>query len=350
MDLGSTWRGGQGQAFLLMQGLRALGHQADLVAVAGSAIAEKASAAGIRVYPVGRRTARLGAAIALGRLSSRYGLVHAHDAHGLTAAWLAGSHRRSRLVVARRLAYPLSRSALGLARYRDAARIIAVSRFVGESVVASGVPPDRVCVVHDGVEIPPTPLEAERTAARARWAAGSRGPVIGCVGYLLPEKGQELLIRAVPAILGRHPGCAVILAGNGPTRTRLERLAVELGIASSVRFAGHVVNVAEVYHALDLFCFPSLAEPLGSSLLAAMAHSIPAVSVARGAVPEVIEDGRNGLLASSPDPSLIAAAVLRLLDDPAFAKRLGEEGRKTIESRFSAGRMVESTLEIYRGL
>jgi glycosyltransferase involved in cell wall biosynthesis len=74
------------------------------------------------------------------------------------------------------------------------------------------------------------------------------------------------------------------------------------------------------------------------------------VAVARGAVPEVVEDGRNGLLVASPDPSAMAAAVVRLLDDPALAARLGAAARQTIEQRFTAQRMVEATLDLYQRL
>ncbi len=107
-------------------------------------------------------------------------------------------------------------------------------------------------------------------------------------------------------------------------------------------------NVDEVYSALDAFIFPSLAEPLGSSLLAAMSYGLPSVAVAQGAVPEVIEDGQNGLLVSDPDPKALAAAVVRLLDDSSFSTGLGTAARQTIEQRFSLDRLVEKTIELYQ--
>lgn len=348
VDLGLEWRGGQSQAVLLMEGLRARGHGAELVAVEGGALARKAAAGGIPVHAVSRTHPRLAAAWRLARLSAD--VVHCHDAHGLTAAWLAGTHRRTRVVASRRLAYPLAGGRLGLARYRSAARIVAVSGFVKQSVVASGLSPEAVEVVHDGVPIPPRASQAERDAARALWSVAPEEALIGCVGYLLPEKGQETLIRAVPLFQGRAGGCRVVLAGDGAERARLERLARALGVARRVRFAGHVEDVEAVYRALDVFVFPSLAEPLGSSLLAAMACALPVVASAAGAVPEIVRDNENGLLAPASDPAGFAAAVSRLLDDPALAQRLGEAARRTVAGRFSAGRMVEATLAVYRAL
>ncbi len=323
VDLGRQWRGGQSQALLLIRGLLQMGYSAELVARAGSPLATRALAVGVRVHPLWHLLH-----------TEPYALVHCHDAHGLTAAWAAGAARQSRLVASRRVAYPLARNPLAKARYR-AARIVAVSNFVRASVIASGLPAGQVDVVYDGVELPeltPSPSPSLR---------------LGCVGYLLPEKGQELLIRALPLVVARVPDASLLLAGDGPCRARLERLASELGIARAVEFAGHVEDVATVYRSLDVFLFPSLAEPLGSALLTAMAYGLPVVARASGAVPEVIEDGANGLLVGGEEPGAFAQAVLRVLDDAALAARLGAAARLAVERRFSAGAMIQGTLQVY---
>lgn len=335
VDLGREWRGGQSQALLLMRGLVARGHAAELVAARGSPLARRAEASGMRVHATAPwRTA---AAVTIWRLvaSGRFDLVHCHDAHGLTAAWLAGAAAHTALVASRRVAYPLSRGAFGLARYRSAGRVIAVSNFVRESVVESGLPQGQVEVVYDGVEMPDS-------APRLR---GSR--MLGSVGCLVPEKGQELIIRALPRILERRSGCRLVLAGSGRNRAALERLAAELEVAQAVEFTGFVEDVDQVYRKLDVFLFPSLAEPLGSSLLSAMSYGLPSVAVGRGAIPEVIDDGRNGLLVPAPEPEAFAQAVLRVLGDPMLAARLGAAARQTVQEHFSVGTMIDNTLQVY---
>jgi glycosyltransferase involved in cell wall biosynthesis len=323
IDLGPHWRGGQNQALSLAIELRRMGHVAEIVALRGRPLAERARSAGVTVHEVG---GRLSAALAIRRLGA-FDVVHCHDAHALTAAWLAGV----KPVVSRRVAYPISRR-----RYRRTKRIIAVSQFVRQSVLACGIPGEQVEVIYDGVPIPDSP------------AGGGPGMVLGCVGWLLPEKNQELLIRAMPEVLARNPECSLVLAGDGPTRHALEQLAADLGVTSSVRFVGLVDNIAEVYRSLKIFVFPSLAEPLGSSLLSAMSYGLPCVALAAGAVPEVIVDGENGLLVQGPDPSAFAAAILRLLDDPSLAAQLGAAARRTVQERFSVERMVRDTLDLYR--
>lgn len=356
VDLESSWRGGQSQALLLLQGLVARGHSVELLSAQGAALAQRAQSENIPVSAISNSLRRARAA---GRIRTLlrdpgFDVVHANEAHALTAAWLAGAHRRATLVTARRVAFPLGTSALSRARYRAARRIIAISRFVAQSVVDSGVPARRVEVVYDGVEIPPpsspdanmAASKAARCAARERWGVPEGQPLLGCVGYLLPEKGQEFLLRALPEIRARFPACRLLLAGDGPCRARLERIATDLSIQSAVHFAGHVQNVSEAYAALDVFVFPSLAEPLGSSLLAAMAAGLPVIAVASGGVPEVVEEGA-GLLLPDPNPAGIAEAAVRLLSNPSMAASLGQTARKIIQQKFSADRMVESTLQAY---
>lgn len=352
VDLEREWRGGQSQALLLLEGLRTRGHEAELLSVRGAALAMRASAAGIPVHLAPGTGRRLGAALLLWRLlrARRFGVVHANEPHALTAALLAGAHRRAPVVAARRVAYPIGTSAIARARYGAARRILAVSEFVARSVRDSGMPADAVRVVYDGVKIPAASTADSRRRAREHWDVAEDVPLIGCVGYLLPEKGQEFLLRALPAIRERFMNCRLLLVGDGPMRDRLERLAGELGVRSAAHFAGHVDDLEEVYRALDLFVFPSLAEPLGSSLLAAMAAALPVIAVASGAVPEVIEPEASGLLVSRPDPNEIAGAVVRLLAEPELAAHFGLRAREIICERFTADRMVEETLLVYSEL
>ena len=350
-DLETAWRGGQSQALLLLRGLRARGHEAELLSVSGAVLAERARVAGIPVHVAAATFRRPQAAWVLRRIlrERRFEIIHANEAHALTAAWLAGAHRRAPVVVSRRVAFPLGAGQLARARYRAARRVLAISNFVAKSVVDSGVPASVVSVVYDGVELPPPAAVDSRTRARQRLRLAANDPLIGCVGYLLPEKGQESLLRALPAIRARVPACRLLLTGDGPCRPRLERLAEELGIRSVVQFAGHVNDLADVYNALDVFLFPSLAEPLGTSLLTAMAYALPVIAVKSGGVPEVIEEGSGVLLAES-SPHEIARSAAGLLLDRDSAARMGTAARRVIEKRFTCDHMVEATLKVYSEL
>ncbi len=350
-DLETVWRGGQAQALLLLQGLRARGHQVELVCVRHSALCARAQMDGFLVHPCPQALRRAQAACAIRKLCrlDKFDVIHANEAHALTAAWLAGAHRQVPLAVSRRVAFALSRSRLARARYAAARCIIAVSHFVANSLRASGIPAAAVRVVHDGVPLPEPPLPEECARLRAGCNFSPDQPLAGCAGYLLPEKGQEALIRAFPAVAEKFPNLRLLLAGDGPCRRRLQALAEDLGVASAIRFFGHLENLDSFYRMLDLFLFPSLAEPLGSSLLTAMSYGLPVIAVASGGVPEVVDD-TCGVLLPSPDPAKLGEAMIALLSNPERAFRLGAAARETITRSFTNAHMVEETLRVYSQL
>ena len=349
VDLETEWRGGQNQALLLLKGLYERGDAAELVATHGSSLGHRAKKEGIYVHSVSHSMTRLSAARKIRSILSegRIELVHANEAHAVTAAWLALRSRNLPFIVSRRVGYPLSKGWIAQRRYRRADCILANSQWVAEQAIASGADKDKVRVVHEGAVIPAPVTAAARAQARQRWRIAESTPLLGCVGVLLPDKGQEWLIRALAEVRKDFPDARLLLAGDGPSRPELEKLAAELDLKTAVIFAGFVRDVESVYGALDVFLLPSFFEAFNNSLLAAMAHEIPSVAFARGALPEIIENGKNGLLVSGPDVGEIASAIKNILGDKQFAHALGTAGRERVAENFSSEHMVEGTLKVY---
>jgi glycosyltransferase involved in cell wall biosynthesis len=349
VDLETEWRGGQNQALLLLRGLYERGHPAELVAAKGSSLAHRALKANICVHHVSRGTLRLPAAAKIRSTlrDGRIDLVHANEAHAATAAWLAGVHKKVPFVISRRVGYPLGKSWIAQARYKAASCIIANSQWVADQAVASGAPQEKLRVVYEGALIPERTSPAQRRTARHRWGVTDDSPLLGCVGVLLPDKGQEWLIRALVELRKEFPGARLLLAGDGPMRGELKALAKTLHLGNAVIFAGFVKDVENVYAALDVFLLPSFFEALNNSLLAAMAHGIPSIAFRRGALAEIIEDGRSGLIVSGPQVAEICEAAARILRDRDFARELAEAGRTRVAENFSADRMVERTEAVY---
>jgi glycosyltransferase involved in cell wall biosynthesis len=349
VDLEMEWRGGQNQALLLLKGLYERGHAAELVAAKGSSLGHRARKANIYVHHVSRGMLQLSAAARIRSIlrEGRIELVHANEAHAVTAVWLAGASRRVPFVISRRVGYPLGQSWIAQARYRAASCIIANSQWVADQATASGAPKDKLRVAYEGVVIPQGTPPQLRLAARHRWGVAGDAQLLGCVGVLLPDKGQEWLIRALVEVRKEFPSARLLLAGDGPMRRELEALAKTLGLGDAVIFAGFVKDVERVYAALDVFLLPSFFEALNNSLLAAMSHAIPSIAFRRGALAEIIEDGKSGLIVSGPEVQEICEAVAGLLRDYNFARRLGEAGRVRVMENFSADSMVERTVEIY---
>jgi glycosyltransferase involved in cell wall biosynthesis len=352
VDLETAWRGGQNQALLLLKGLLAHGHHAELVAAHNSALAQRAIAAGIPVHYVSRGLFRIPAAAKIRSLlnANNFDIVHANEAHAVSAAWIAGAHKRAAFVISRRVGYPIGKSRIARARYNSAACIAANSQWVADQAAASGAPRDKLKVVFEGAEIPPRFTPDQRQFARQKWNISATDSLLGCVGVLLPDKGQEFLIRALAELRNEFPATKLILAGDGPSRPQLESLARELNISDSVIFAGFVTDIENVYAALDVFLLPSLFEALNNSLLAAMAYEIPSIAFRRGALSEIIEDHRSGLLVEAKDTPALVAAVTKFLRDPAFAKSIATAARLRIEQNFSATKMIDTTIRLYESL
>ena len=287
------------------------------------------------LFTVARRAVRLRADVAL---HAQWQTVGA----SALARWLTGYPRR--IVCAahgRELLFnPLSgRSGLGAAydRFRrwslaqpDA--LLPVSRYTARLLQERGVPPARLRVVPNGTD-PERFRPRGGRALRDRLGIGRR-PMLLTVGRLVPRKGVDTVLRALPRIAASVPEVQYMVAGTGPDRSRLERLAVRKGVRDRVHFVGHVADDAlpSYYSAADLFVMPAREAPpdvegFGLVFLEANACGTPAVGARSGGVPDAIVDGETGLLVPPAAPTALASALASLLHAPEQLATLGRQGR-----------------------
>jgi phosphatidylinositol alpha-1,6-mannosyltransferase len=197
------------------------------------------------------------------------------------------------------------------------------------------------------------PDEVARAELRSRYRLGTR-PVVVCVSRLVPRKGQDMLIRAMPAIRQRVPGAALVIVGGGPYRSSLRRLAHSFGVAEHVVFTEGVPGEElPAHHALaDVFAMPCRTrgagldvEGLGIVYLEASATGVPVVAGRSGGAPETVRDGETGVVVDGWDVGAIAASVSDLLADPERAARMGQAGRRWVvenwQWRTQAKRLAE---------
>ncbi len=147
--------------------------------------------------------------------------------------------------------------------------------------------------IYDGVEIPVAPIKP---------GGGKR---LGCVGWLLPEKGQELLIRAMPLVLARHPDCSLVLAGDGPSRAGLEKSGRGSGRRGSSAVPRPRGRCRRSLSITRYFRFPLAGGAVGKFAAVGHAYGLPCVAMASGAVPEVIEHEKSGLLVDKAEPATL---------------------------------------------
>ncbi|MGW2589500.1 glycosyltransferase family 4 protein [Streptomyces sp. NPDC001515] len=174
---------------------------------------------------------------------------------------------------------------------------------------------------------------------RARLGLTDR-PVVVCVSRLVPRKGQDTLILAMPAILARRPDTVLLVVGGGPYEAELRKLARETGVAEAVRFTGAVPweELPAHYGAGDVFAMPCRTrrggldvEGLGIVYLEASATGLPVVAGDSGGAPDAVLDGETGWVVRGGSAEEAAERILALLDDPELARRMGERGRAWVE-------------------
>lgn len=324
LDLAREWRGGQVQLALLLRHAR---HEAHVAALDGSPVA-----AGVAdVAPVHRLGAdRWRAILPLQRLirALRPDLVAAHTPHAHTAAWLAGAPR---VVVHRRVDFPLSRGIGARARNHRVSRWIAVSEAVRAELIGAGVAADRAEVVHDGVD-----------ATRFnRHHLGGGG--WGALGALVPHKAHADLLDAI-ALAGGPPG---EIAGDGPLRASLEARARALGLGDVVRFVGAIDDVPGWLARRDLLVHPSREEGLGQAVLEAFCAGVPVVATQAGGLAELVLPGVLGLAVPPRSPRHLAAAIREALDAPDAARARAERARAQVRAVWSADAMAGRTDRVY---
>lgn len=241
----------------------------------------------------------------------------------------------------------------GLLRQVDAA--LPVSDYTAGLLREQGVPPGRTHVVPNGTN-PEHFCPRDGATLRRRLGLAGRSLLL-TVGRLVRRKGIGTVLRALPAIAEGHPDVAYVIAGTGPDRARLERLAGRLGVRDRVHFAGRVAHdrLPLYYSAADLFVMPAREPPpdvegFGLVFLEAGACGTPVLGSRAGGIPEAIREDETGLLVPPGAPDRLAEAALRVLTDPELAGKLGRRGRRRAVQESSWGHIADRIYDLLSSL
>ena len=203
------------------------------------------------------------------------------------------------------------------------------------------LPESRVTVVHNGVVVPNLIDQKEKNELRDEIALPLEANVIAAGGRLATQKGFKYLLDALVTVKSRIPNIFLMLLGDGELRTTLEEQANRLGLRDCILFLGHRSDVPRLLPAADLFVLSSLYEGIPNIVMEAMAAGLPVVATAVGGVPELIEDGRSGILVKSESSTELSSAICKLLEDREKLYSMGRNGRQRVQDHFSIERMVD---------
>jgi glycosyltransferase involved in cell wall biosynthesis len=228
---------------------------------------------------------------------------------------------------------------------RGADRFIAVSREDQRRMSSvERIDPRRTLFIPNGVTASAPPSGRD---VRAELGISRDAPVIGTVCVMRPQKAIHVLLRAVAELLPQQPALQVLIAGDGPERERLERLAGELGVAGAVRFLGARKDVPDLLRALDVAVSSSDFEGSPLAVMEYMDAALPVVATTVGGVPDLIEPGIHGLLVQRRDHVGLSRAIDELLRDPSRRREMGQRGRERREREFTIDVLVGRLEDLY---
>ncbi|HOJ20522.1 MAG TPA: glycosyltransferase family 4 protein [Armatimonadota bacterium] len=287
-------------------------------------------------------------------------LIHGHGYRGMLVAGVASClARRPFLFTAHTLPNELGRGfwrlAGPLARRARAAACVsqAIQRGLAERLalppagsLSRALNSGMLRVIYNGIE--PGPPPGPRVPLPADLGLPTARPVVITAARLAPQKGIAHLLDAWARLAPTFPEGILLLAGDGPLRPELEAQATVLGIGSSVRLLGFREDMDALLRAADLAVVPSLAEGQSIFTLEAMARGVPVVATHVGGLPEMVREGRTGLLVPPADPPALATAMARLLNDQELASAMAREARVLVEREWTVARMLAGYRDLYR--
>ncbi len=351
VETGRHLYGGALQVLHLAQGLEERGVKSVLMAPRGSEVAAAARERWLRVeeFPF-HGEADIAALV---RMAWRFRrpdveLVHLHSRRGAdTIGGLAGAASHAPVVLTRRVDNPDASWIVG-PKYALYNRVVAISAAVREVLLEQGVPERKIALVHSAVDVAKWAQPRSRAALDRTFDLPAGAPAGAMVAQFVPRKGHWVLVQALTILKKRGFKPSVVLFGRGHMRDSVAALARSFRVRDQIRFAGYRTDLHQWLGAFDFTVHPALHEGLGLAALQAGAAGIPVAGARAGGIPEVIDDGKTGILCPPGDAAELAHAVATFLRDPDGARRMGVRARERVESRFSVDAMVEGNLTVYR--
>ena len=216
---------------------------------------------------------------------------------------------------------------------------IAVSQAVKDYMIAANISyAEKIEVIYNGIE---------PTKTKAKIFSDSQKIVLGTVGTLLPLKGFQFLIQALPEIRQEFPEVNLEIIGEGPFKPALVREVKKQKMEKFVKFLGFQADIEKCLEKIDLYIQPSISESFGLAVVQAMSVGLPVIVTRTGGLPEVVTEGKSGLLVEAGNKKELIKAILTLLRDRGLARRMGEAARRDAVTRFSLKDMIDQTENLY---
>ena len=282
-------------------------------------------------------------------------LIHCNDYMPNQYAVFSSKLTRTPIVTHVRLL--LSKRAVSRTFLRISDRIIANSQAVTDRLLANGIAPARLRVIHNSVDLCKYQFSPDRRSRfRAQWGVNKETFLVGVFGRICKAKGQDIAIRALARVLETCPNVQLVVLGSTfiddsqDFFRELKRLVRQFGLEHQVIFTGFLENPVDAYSGIDVLMLPSEEEPFGRVLIEAMAAERPVIATDCGGPREIVADGITGRLVPPKDVDALASAMVEMATQRAMASCMGKRGREEAERRFNSEMMARKVEQVYREL
>jgi len=355
IDSEKSWRGGQQQAAYLHEGLVGRGIPSWVVCRPDSPFESHLKSKGLPCLPISMRNEGdfiAGWHIARAARDHNVSILHLHSAHALAIGmWASLFNKELRLIGVRRVALPIRKNFLSRYKYNSPRMThhVAISDAIRRVMLSDGIAADRITTIHSGVDTNRLILEKPQDDFRKTIGIPDDHLVIGMVAALTTEKGYPTLLKAAAEVLKNHDKVTFCALGDGSDREALFRQAEVLGLGEKFLFMGFREDVGAFFHIFDVFVLASHMEGLGTSILDAHSLGLPVLASRVGGIPEIIEDGDNGLLADAGNAEDFADKLFHLIEDSDLRAALGRNALESVK-RFSIQKTVEKNIALYHDI
>ncbi len=342
IDTERVWRGGQEQLFTLAKGLVQRGHEVHLVHQPNSAIGDRAQNTGIFLHPAAIR--REICLISLMRLYSviksvRPDILAFNTPKPILMGSLASRFASVGIrIIFRRVDFPLRSGFISRIKYSwGIDGVLTISESIRTRLRSAGVPASKITTIYEGIDLSLFPALERQPRS---------GPVVvGVVSHLSREKGISCLVEAASLVPEVKKNYRFIIVGQGACLQELTALVRAKGLDRNFQFTGFRSDIPQLMKSFDIFALPSLSEGLSSAILEAMACSLPIVASNVGGIPELVQDGKNGLLVAPADPAALAEAIQKLGENPESRLQMGQINRRQVEEHYTMEQKILKTEE-----
>lgn len=349
------WGGQEIRIFREMVGMRHRGHRVMLASKPDAQIYRRVAAAGFQVIPVAFDRRHFASSVVALRRHIRENRVDVVNTHSSSDSWiasLAGNLEGVALLRTRHISSTVKGNLLNRLLYGRLCReVITTGEFIRNQLIRDlKLDPGKVHSVPTGIALEDY-SHVNGGAFRAAQGIPDDAPVLGIAAVLRSWKGHLVLLDAMSSICSSLPEARLLMVGEGPMRKVIEARIRELNLQDRIVMTGYREDIGPVIASFDVAVMASYAsEGIPQFALQAMALSKPVVGTRVGGIPEVVLDGETGILVNPRDPSSLADAVISLLRDAELRCRMGENGRRRVESHHSFARMLDDMEGCYRRL